>query len=172
MSNLKYIIGKNIVLNVANINDIDMIMKFQTEVINNMSNKDLFCPLLWREFQEAIENGLVYLLYDENIFMGLAVLNAKPSLDIIEEYDLKDISGIGILDSVMIKKEYRGSKLQQQIVRLLDNQISLFNLRGVVATVHPNNIWSLNNLLECDYKEINRITIHGGERIILFKKYK
>ena len=72
----------------------------------------------------------------------------------------------------MIKKEYRGSKLQQQIVRLLDNQISLFNLRGVVATVHPNNIWSLNNLLECDYKEINRITIHGGERIILFKKYK
>lgn len=172
MTTSKYVIGNNIELKFATIDDLDMIMNFQYLVISNMINKEYFCPLLKEEFKDALDNGVISLLWDGDILVGLAVLNCKPSLEVLEEYCLNDINDIGILDSVMIKEEYRGSKLQQQLVNYLDSVITKFNLKGVVATVHPDNIWSYNNLMACNYENINKIIIHGGERIILFKSYK
>lgn len=172
MATFKYIIGDNIKLEFATVDDLDMIMNFQYLIINNMANKEYFCPLLKEEFKDALDNGVISLLWDDDILVGLAVLNCKPKIEIIEEYCLSDVNDIGILDSVMIKDEYRGSKLQQQLINCLDSVIEKFNLKGVVATVHPDNIWSYNNLIACNYENIHKVIIHGGERFILFKSYK
>ncbi len=107
---IKYIINENIKLKKSTINDIKNIIKFQEEIINDMENKELFKPLIEEEFTYPImNNGLVYLLYFENEIIGLFVLTINPKDDIINEYQLEDTSNIAILDSVMIKREFRGN---------------------------------------------------------------
>ena len=86
-----------------------------------MENKELFKPLIEEEFTYPImNNGLVYLLYFENEIIGLFVLTINPKDDIINEYQLEDTSNIAILDSVMIKREFRESKLQLQGMKIID----------------------------------------------------
>ena len=60
-------------------------------------------------------------MYFECELIGLCVLNCKPKYDIISEYKLSDNENVGILDSVMIKREFRGSKLQKQIIEYIDS---------------------------------------------------
>lgn len=170
---IKYIINKNIKLKKSTINDIKNIIKFQEEIINDMENKELFKPLIEEEFTYPImNNGLVYLLYFKNEIIGLFVLTINPKDDIINEYQLEDTSNIAILDSVMIKREFRGSKLQLQGMKIIDIDCKKLNIDKIVATVHPDNKYSLNNLLEDNYKIINTINIHGGIRNILIKEVK
>ena len=72
----------------------------------------------------------------------------------------------------MIKEEFRGHKLQKQILSFLYNRAKDLKVDGLVATVHPNNKYSLNNLLSEKYKIINQLTIHNGKRYIVYKKIK
>lgn len=113
-----------------------------------------------------------YILYFENEIIGLFVLTLNPKDDIINEYQLEDANNIAILDSVMIKREFRGSKLQLQGMKIIDIDCKKLNIDKIVATVHPDNKYSLNNLLEDNYKIINTINIHGGIRNILIKEVK
>ena len=43
---------------------------------------------------------------------------------------------------------------------------SILNVKKIVATVHPENIYSSRNFDILGYKVINEITIHGGKRLI------
>lgn len=106
---IKYIINENIKLKKSTINDIKNIIKFQEEIINDMENKELFKPLIEEFTYPIMNNGLVYLLYFENKIIGFFVLTINPKDDIINEYQLEDTSNIAILDSVMIKREFRGN---------------------------------------------------------------
>ena len=69
-----------------------------------------------------------------------------------------------LIDSIMIKDEFRGHKLQKQILKFLYNRAKELKVNGLVATVHPNNKYSLNNLLSENYKIIKELTIHNGKR--------
>ena len=168
----KYELKDNIDLIAATKMDIDKLMTFQGNVIDDMEDKSFFMPLTEQEFLDAIAIGKVYMLYHLDRMMGLVVLNCKPRKDIIDEYKLDDVADVGIIDGVMIDKEYRGSKLQQQLIHYLSYEIKKYSLRQVVATVNPDNVWSLNNFISCGYEIINKIIIHGGERLILSKYYK
>ena len=168
---MKYKIGSNVNVKIASVNDMEVIFNFQDEVLKAMINREFFVPLNYNEVLDAINNGKIYLLYFECELIGLCVLNCKPKYDIISEYKLSDNENVGILDSVMIKREFRGSKLQKQIIEYIDKDIVDYGLKSVVATVHPDNVWSLNNLLDSNYEIINKLIVHGGERYILCKKY-
>ena len=168
---MKYVINDNVNVIIADFNKLEEIIYFQDNVLKDISDKNFFKPLTKLEFSDAIINGKIYLLYYNNRLIGLGVLNSKPRLEVIDEYQLVDINSVGILDSVMIDKDFRGSKLQKQLINYMEADIKKCRLRAVVATVHPNNIWSLNNLLSCNFKIINKIIIHGGDRYILIKIY-
>lgn len=165
-----YLIGENITLKYAEEKDLDAILDFQMNVINDMSRKEFFMPLTKEEFLYPINNnGRVALLYDNNIIIGLCVLTINPPSDIIDEYKLNDNIGVAILDSVMIKQEYRGSKLQKQVMNIIEEEAKEKKVKAIVATIHPDNVYSLNNFIDTDYDIINKIFIHNGERLILYK---
>lgn len=168
---LKYVIGKNVCIKQATINDIRDIELFQSMIINNMDNKEFFTPLTTNEFVYPItNNGRVYLLYYQEELIGLCVLTINVSLDVISKYCLNNNNNnIGILDSVMIKDGYRGSGLQVQVMKILYEEAKRLGIMQIVATVHPNNIYSLNNLIKEGYEIINKINIHGGYRYIVVK---
>lgn len=168
---MKYVIGENIKIKKANINDIHTIIKFQKEVIDKMNNKEFFTPLTKHEFIFPIKNnGIVYLLYYNNEIIGLFVLTINPEVDIIEEYKLNDNNNVGIIDSIMIKESYRGSSLQLQGMDIIENDAKKLQIKKLVATIHPDNKYSLNNFIKRKYKIINKINIHNGPRYIVIKE--
>lgn len=167
----KYVIGKNIIIKLATEKDIEKITIFQDEVIDNMKNKEYFTPLTDKEFIYPIKNnGLVYLLYYGNEIIGLFVLTINPEEDIIEEYKLDDNKNVGIIDSIMIKENYRGSSLQLQGMDIIENDAKKLQIKKLVATIHPDNKYSLNNFIKRKYKIINKINIHNGPRYIVIKE--
>ncbi len=164
-----YILNKNIEIITATEKDIELLLNFQNSIINEMPNKEFFKPLTKEEFLKPIkEKDNVYILKHNNEIIGLFVATCNID-DLLEEYKLKKDNYL-LIDSIMIKKEYRGSKLQKQILKYLYNKAKEMNINYIVATVHPNNIYSLNNFIEERYKKENLLTIHGGPRYIMTKR--
>lgn len=72
-------------------------------------------------------------------------MNCYPKKEIIDEYLLDDTLNVCILDSIMVEEKYRGSKLQLQIMTYLEEYAKKLKLKQIVATVHPDNSYSINN---------------------------
>lgn len=169
MESGKYIIGENVTIKSATIKDLENIKKFQREIIDSMENKEWFTPLTKYEFTYPLENnGKINLLYYNKELIGLYVLTINPEKNIIKEYELEN-KNIAILDSIMIKEQYRGSNLQRQGMKIIEEEACNLNIELIVATVHPENIYSLNNFIKENYKIIKKHKIHGGPRFIVVK---
>lgn len=163
---------KNVVLKKATIEDVPMLMEFQKNVMEEMLNKDMYAPSTEEDFLDAIRiaQGEVDMLYYGTELIAFALLNAKPRKEIIDKYELDDTDGVGIYDSVMVKKEYRGNKLQVKLTNYInDIAKNKYKLKKVVATVHPENIWSKNNFEETKYKALKIISIYNSTRIVYVK---
>ncbi len=164
----KYVMGENIDIEIVNENKLDGVLEFQKDIIDRMEHQEFFCPLTKEEFLEPIRGrDNVYFLKYNNETIGLFVATCDIP-NILEEYQL-DNNNVILIDSVMIREDFRGYGLQRQILDYLYNRAKELNLDGLVATVHPDNTYSLNNFLYCGYEIINKLTLHGGDRYVVFK---
>ena len=162
-------IDKNIKIEIVTEERINEVLNFQKEIIDNMNRKALFCPLTKEEFLTPIKKqDNVYFLKYNNEIIGLFVATCNIP-DVLKEYQLKS-NNVMLIDSIMIKEKYRGNKLQIKILNYLYNRAKELKLDGLVATIHPENTYSLNNFINNGYKIINTLHIHGGIRNIVFKK--
>ena len=170
MKECKWVINKNILLKEATEKDLGILMRFQESIIENMERKEFFQMLNEEEFLYPInDNGKVYLLYDEDVLIGFFVISVAPPMKMAGDYEF-DISDIAVFDAVMIKEEYRGSGLQRQAMEIAYDYAKDKGLKALVATVHPENFYSLNNCVIEDYKIIRKKNVHGGERLIVYKE--
>lgn len=170
MKERKWVINENILLKEATEKDLGILLRFQESIIENMERKDFFQMLNEEEFLYPInDNGKVYLLYDEDVLIGFFVISVAPPMKMASDYEF-DISDIAIFDAVMIKEEYRGSGLQRQAMEIAYDYAKDKGLKALVATVHPENFYSLNNFVIEDYKIIRKKNVHGGERLIVYKE--
>ena len=162
-------IDKNIKIEIVTEERLNEVLNFQKEIIDNMNRKDFFCPLTEEEFLTPMkkQDNVYFLKYNTEI-IGLFVATCNIP-DVLKEYQLKN-NNVMLIDSIMIKEEYRGNKLQIKILNYLYNRAKELKLDGLVATIHPENIYSLNNFINDGYEIINTLHIHGGTRNIVFKK--
>ena len=159
----------NIKIEIVTEERLNEVLNFQKEIIDNMNRKDLFYPLTEEEFLTPIKKqDNVYFLKYNNEIIGLFVATCNIP-DVLKEYQLKS-NNVMLIDSIMIKEKYRGNKLQIKILNYLYNRAKELKLDGLVATIHPENTYSLNNFINNGYKIINTLQIHGGIRNIVFKK--
>lgn len=100
--------------------------------------------------------------------IGLAVVTCDIP-EVLKEYNIKD-SNMMLIDSIMIKQEYRGHHLQRQILKLLEKRARELNLDGLVTTVRPDNIYSKNNFVNSGYDISHLALLHGGDRLVFVKK--
>ena len=60
--NNKYIIGENIDISVVSLDELNKVLLFQKEIIDNMVNKDWFVPLTEEEFIAALVGFGLFVL--------------------------------------------------------------------------------------------------------------
>lgn len=164
----RYVIGKNIETKIITEDKLNILLDFQREIIDKMQNKEWFTPLTKEEFLIPLQdkdNDYIFTYKKEVIGMLVLTCNIK---EVLEEYKLPK-GDYMLIDSIMIKDNYRGYGLQRQLLKYAYNKALEQKVDGLVATVHPDNIYSLNNFLKEGYQILHTLQIHGGKRHVMIK---
>lgn len=142
-------------------------LDFQQDVFDGMPHKEWFYLITKDEFLRTIEGrGKVGFLMDGDKKMGIFTFSYDED-DLLEEYGLDD-RNMMIVNGVMVKEEYRGRGLQRRMLQMAVEDAKNNGVDGIVATVHPDNIYSLRNFLGEGFEIIDRIKIYNGERYVVY----
>ena len=141
----------NILIELANLNDIDEIIDLKQKVYDEMDNKEwYFIDSIDNKYLENLlneEKGFVIkLTYDKKIIGFLIIiLKLKEDSNIITYSNLKDkVKYCAELGNGAISSEYRGNKLLQKMILEAEKLIKNNNYKYILSTVHPDNKASLN----------------------------
>ena len=81
--------------------------------------------------------------------------------------DYKDVVDYG---PMFVNPKYRGNKLQAQMLEYLDIYSKNLGYKFVASTIHPDNIYSINNLINDGFKYIDTKEFSRGTRNIYLKE--
>lgn len=100
-------------------------------------------------------------------FPGNNKKNLGHFIDLGEDALLK----VAHMDSVVILPEYRGYGLQQLLIHKAEAILQAeTEYRILMATVHPDNIYSLRNVKQLGYEVAAEAVMYGGYRRYIMKK--
>lgn len=82
-----------------------------------------------------------------------------------------ELSRVAHMDAIVVHPLYRGQGLQQQLTLFAEQELVDNGSRYFMCTIHPDNIYSKNNMERCGYKVMKQVVKYGGlPRLILFKQ--
>lgn len=100
-------------------------------------------------------------------FPGLTAKNLGHHL----ELDQKQLLTVAHMDSVVILPEFRGNGLQYKLIQKAEEVLKEeTDYRIWMATVHPDNTYSLQNVLSLGYEVVAEALKYGGYRRYILKK--
>lgn len=73
------------------------------------------------------------------------------------------------MDTIAVHREYRGRGLQKCLMQEAEREVAKRRPRILLCTVHPDNVFSLNNILDQGYTIAGRLPKYGSERCLLRK---
>ncbi len=153
MKNHSYIIRK------ATVDDIDAIMNIMDEVAHPLFIKDDRDYVL----RHIEDEGFVLVAQDDEVNAYLMIHYCDYDKDV-------NLYHIAYMDSVGVRVKGRGQGLMKSLIQhaeeLLEKEYCYY-----MATVHPDNKYSLNVFLELGY-EINQIVYryNNNKRYLMIKK--
>lgn len=96
---------------------------------------------------------------------GLQSCNYGYDLGFCEE----DLLRVVHMDTAAVHPNYRGLGLQIRMIQIAEGEISGKGKQILLSTVHPENRFSLNNMLCQGYAIQKRVGKYGSERYVLRK---
>lgn len=171
------------------------------EFIFKEATKDDIAALsqLIREVWEKLEHKEWFALYDDNNYIcdlldtqkesawkaidattghmaGLYIVTYPGTGSDNLGYDIglpeSELSRVVHMDAIVVHPLYRGQGLQQKLTLFVEQELLNNGFRYFMCTIHPDNIYSKNNMEKCDYKVMKQVIKYGGlPRLILFKQH-
>ena len=71
------------------------------------------------------------------------------------------------MDTAAVHPDYRGQGLQRRLMQVAEKEIAGMGQRLLLCTVHPDNPYSLNNVLKQGYTIQKKLEKYGSVRYIL-----
>ena len=122
-----------------------------------------------------MENGTmeIWLAMDQDrvaaafsvLYPGLEDCNYGYDLELPES----DLLRVVHMDTSAVHRDYRGQGLQRKMVQTAEQELALKGEKILLCTVHPDNLFSLENMIQQGYKIQKRMHKYGSERFILRK---
>lgn len=151
--------------------DIEEYIKFREQVKMTMIEKDWLGDFTKEELEQLLQNGSkIWIYYKEEkpICSMMIIPSTKKDMD---KFDLSlDFHQVIDYGPMMVNKNYVGNGLQYQMLKMLDNYCSK-KYSYALTTIHPDNNYSINNLVKDDFKLIGQKELKRGMRNIYLKKY-
>ena len=116
------------------------------------------------ELWVAMEGNRIAAAFDI-LHPGLASFNYGYDLDLSQEELLRVVH----MDTSAVHSDYRGMGLQRKMVQTAEEELSGQGRTILLCTVHPENRYSLNNMLQQGYTVQKRVKKYASERFVLRK---
>lgn len=156
--------------------DTEMFIQFLEEVKANMPEKTWFYldpPETVRKMMAegsmelwlAMDAERIAAAFDV-VYPGLAAYNYGYDLCLTREELLQVVH----MDTSAVHQDYRGLGLQRKMVDTAEKELSGKGKRILLCTVHPENRYSLHNMVKQGYLIQKRVDKYGSERYILRKE--
>lgn len=151
--------------------DLDRYILFREYVKQYME-----CPQWLGDFSKEdlitlLETGSkIWMYYFENdpvCSMMFIPSDENSVVDFELNIDHKEMADYG---PMMVNPKYIGNNLQYQMLKKLDEYSIEKDLNYAVATAHPNNIFSINNLVKDNFEIIKQKEFKRGLRNVYLKK--
>ncbi len=168
---------ENFIITVAQNSDIENILSLQKSVVESINIKEWFVPSTKTELELAFSRPQEFVMLKverENKLVAFSyiILNPDESNDISRDIeDLKN-KNCCVYETVFVSPECRGCGLQRELISKLTDIAKQNGKDFIVATVHPDNIYSSSNFIKNGYKKLNDLPIskYGSVRDYYGKK--
>lgn len=155
--------------------DAEAFITFLKMVRSGMNHKELLYLDPSEDIQEMIHNGSLefWMIKDRGtlaavfsvIHPGLSDMNYGYELDLSEE----DLLRVANMDTIAVHPNYRGMGLQHMLMQCAENEVCSSGDKILLCTVHPNNQYSLKNILDLGYTIQRKVKKYDSVRYILRK---
>lgn len=161
ISNLKCI-DKNI--------NLDNYINFSEKIKKSMEYPNWLGNFEKEDLENMLKDGTkiwMYYLGEEPICSMMLIPATEKSLNKFEiDVNHDEVVEYG---PMIVNPNYLGNKLQYQMLQKLDNYSYNEGYKYAVSTIHPDNIFSINNFLEDNFEFISRKEFKRGIRNIYIK---
>lgn len=165
----------SIVIRKGTLADTENYIRLLQEVQAGMTNREWFFLDPPEEIREMMESGMMQLWVAEDdsrlaggfdyIVPGLADINYGYDLDFTREELLRVVQ----MDTAAVAPDYRGRGLQRILMGKAEEEIRQKPGQILLTTVHPDNRYSLDNILKQDYSIAKRVEKYNSVRYVLRK---
>ncbi len=161
----------------ANMDDFDTFMELQNIIIAALPDPDIYAPFTEEETVDQLQNDCCWLAFAENgELAGVSVLKPSNREDQSYnyghyfDYDEEHLRRTASFDMTMVVPKYRGHGLQRLFNKIrIAKAIELGATEGITS-ISPENPYSYNNFLICNWEIADRRKLYGGKDRYLLRK--
>lgn len=119
--------------------------------------------------------GFVIVAQTENKQIAGFFLVKEPgpeeNLGVYLDYDSEKLKQVAVMDSAAVGTAYRGNGLQGRMLKAAEKELDTRKFKYLMCTIHPENIYSLQNMQRYGYEVKKTVLCYGGlPRHILSKE--
>lgn len=151
--------------------DLDKYIEYREYVKSNMQHPEWLGDFTKEDLEKLLSSGTkIWIYYLDNDFVCSMMSIPSSEKDMVKfdlNLDYKEVIDYG---PMFVNPKYVGNKLQYQMLKYLDEYVKSKGYKTAVGTIHPDNIYSINNLIKDDFILTGSRNIKRGTRNIYVKK--
>lgn len=163
-----------IIISIASMQDVPQIADIMKRVDESLKDKNIFVPDDEDFIRRHIDqNGFILIARDHDKIVGflIARVPGDASYNLGNDIQLprEELKYVIHMESIAVLPEYRGYGIQKRLIE--EAGIKASDYSYLMATVYPENKYSLNNFLIAGYEiRMTKLKYGGLKRHILLKK--
>lgn len=151
--------------------DLDKYIEYREYVKSNMQHPEWLGDFTKEDLEKLLSSGTkIWIYYLDNDFVCSMMSIPSSEKDMVKfdlNLDYKEVIDYG---PMFVNPKYVGNKLQYQMLKYLDEYVKSKGYKTAVGTIHPDNIYSINNLIKDDFILTGSRNFKRGKRNIYVKK--
>lgn len=150
--------------------NLDDYLKLYKYVRDNMEYPEWLGIFTRDEIIDILKNGgKIWLYYDnDNLVCSMFYMSINEK-SLAKHNVFYSESLVGSLGPIMVSPDYIGHGYQKEMLKILDRYCRNINKKYLFIKVCADNLYSLNNMLQDNYKVVDKYVNERGENIALIK---
>ncbi len=150
--------------------DLDKYIEFREYVKSNMEHPDWLGDFSKEDLEKMLENkSKIWVYYlDKEPVCSMMLIPAQEVSLLKFGLDL-NYNEVGDYGPMFVNPKYVGKGLQSQMLEELDRYCMSLGYKYVVSTIHPDNVYSINNFIKDKFRYFNKKEFKRGFRNIYLK---